>query len=49
MEALLRNLNECGAGLVDGEQHGLREVLENCHGDLQRFREDQLAFNEAKS
>jgi hypothetical protein len=49
MEALLRNLNECGAGLIDGEQHGLREVLESCHGDLQRFREDQLAFNEAKS
>ena len=49
MEALIHNLTECEAGLVDGEQHSLREVLESCHGDLQRFRADQLTANGAKS
>ncbi|MBM4026592.1 MAG: hypothetical protein FJ280_14505, partial [Planctomycetes bacterium] len=43
METLIRNLTECATGLTDGEQHTLREVLESCHGDLQRFRTDQLA------
>jgi hypothetical protein len=49
METLIHNLTECGAGLVDGEQHSLRDVLESCRGDLQRFREDQLTPNGAKS
>jgi hypothetical protein len=49
MEALIHNLTECGASLVDGEQHNLRDVLESCRGDLQRFRVDQLAADGAKS
>jgi hypothetical protein len=43
VETLLRNLTECGAGLVDGEQHTLQEALESCRGDLHRFREETKA------
>ena len=49
MEALIRNLTECGTGLNDGEQHTLQDLLASCQGDLQRFRADQLATNEVKS
>ena len=49
MESLIRSLVECGADLGDGEQKTLREFLESCQGDLQRFRVDQLVTNEMKS
>jgi len=49
MESLLRSLIECGAGLADGEQRTLQEVLESCRGDLQRFRDDLLLLNETKA
>ncbi len=49
MESLLHNLTECGAELGDNEQKTLREVLESCRGDLQRFRVDQLVADGTKS
>jgi hypothetical protein len=49
METLIRNLTECGASLNDGERHTLREVLDSCRGDLQRFRTEELVSNGLKS
>ncbi len=46
-EGLLQNMGQCTAGLPDGEQHGVREVLDRCRDDLQQFREDLMAMNGA--
>jgi len=42
-EGLIQNLEDCGTQLSDRERQLLQAVLASCRGDLQRFRDGQLA------
>jgi hypothetical protein len=42
-EALIHNMDQCAEALPDGEQRVVRDMLEDCRSDLERFREELTA------